>query len=176
MVRLVDDGVGQGVVVEARRGMAHAELRFVNVLRGCGIDGPVEAEDVACAVGCRRSVSGAVASTEGSAVIAGEEDKQRDGSRGGAQDGPIGGAGVLKAGVDDIFRLMRFVGLRDEAAAAGERILDGGRELGKRVHGKMADEVGSGVAVDHRPGRTCREALRPESCGANMWAATKKKQ
>ncbi len=43
----VDDGVGDGVVVEARRGMAHAELRFMNVLRGCGINSPVEAEDVA---------------------------------------------------------------------------------------------------------------------------------
>ena len=34
-------------MVEARRGMAHADLRFVNVLRRCGIDGPVEAEDIA---------------------------------------------------------------------------------------------------------------------------------
>ncbi len=31
---LVDDGVGEGVVVEARRGMAHADLRFVNVAQG----------------------------------------------------------------------------------------------------------------------------------------------
>ncbi len=43
----VDNGVGDGVVVEARRGAAHAELRFVNVLRGCGIDGPVEAKNIA---------------------------------------------------------------------------------------------------------------------------------
>ena len=41
----VDDGIGEGVVVETRRWMAHAELRFVNILRQCGIDGPVEAED-----------------------------------------------------------------------------------------------------------------------------------
>ena len=41
----VDDGVGEGVVVKTRRWMAHAELRFVNVLRQCGINGPVEAED-----------------------------------------------------------------------------------------------------------------------------------
>ena len=43
----VDDGVGEGIVVDARRGMAHAELCFVDVLRGCGIDGPVEAKNTA---------------------------------------------------------------------------------------------------------------------------------
>ena len=41
----VDDGIGEGVVVKTRRWTAHAELRFVNILRRCGIDGPVEAED-----------------------------------------------------------------------------------------------------------------------------------
>ena len=64
-------------------------------------------------------------------AAAGKKDEQRDGAVSGAEDGPIGGAGALKARVDDIFRAVRFVGLGNEAAAARERILDGGRELWK---------------------------------------------
>ena len=44
-------------------------------------------------------------------AAAGEEDEQRDGAVGGAEDGPVGGAAALEAGVDDIFRagaLRRF--------------------------------------------------------------------
>ena len=35
----------------------------------------------------------------------------------GAEDGPIGGAGTLKAGVDDVLRAVGLVGLRDQAAS-----------------------------------------------------------
>ena len=42
----VDDGIGQGIVVEARRRMAHAELRFMDGFWVCGIDAPVEAEHI----------------------------------------------------------------------------------------------------------------------------------
>ena len=72
----------------------------------------------------------------GIAVTAGEEDEQRDGPVRRAQDGPVGGAAALQAGVDDIFRAVRLVGLRNEAAAMVERILDSGRELGKELTGR----------------------------------------
>ena len=80
---------------------------------------------------------------------------------------------ALKAGVDDVFRLVRFVGLRNEAAAAGERVLNGGREMGKGAHGKMADEVGSGVAVDGDLAGGV-ERMEPESCGRMRGRAERK--
>ena len=53
-----------------------------------------------------------------------------------------------QAGADHIFRTVRFVCLRNEASAMVEQILDCGRELGKRADRKMADEIGSGMAID----------------------------
>ncbi len=141
-------GVGQGIVVDARRGMLHGELGFMDVLRRCRIDGPVEAEDRARAVRLEAFGFGRCGENHGLAVAARKEDEQRDVSIDRAEDGPVGGAGPLEAGVDDVLRLVRLVGLRDKAAAPGERILDGGRKLGKGIHGEMADEVGSGVAVE----------------------------
>ena len=134
-------------MVEARRRMAHAKLRFVNILGRCRIDGPVEAEDAGRAVGLEALGFGRGGENQGSPCCS-KKDEQGDGSIDGAEDGPVGGAGALKAGVDDVFGLVRFVGLRDETAAAGRAHPGGGREMGKRVDGKMADEVGSGVAVD----------------------------
>ena len=136
MVWLVDEGVGERVVVEARRRMAHAELRFVNLLGRCRIDGPVEAEDVACAVGLQALGFGRAASVMGSAELLAKENKQRDGPLSGAEDGPVGRAGALEAGVDDIFRAVRFVGLRNEAAAAGERSWTAGGKSGNEFTGR----------------------------------------
>ncbi len=145
---LVDDGVGDGVVGEARRGIAHSELRLVNLLGRCRIDGPVEAENIAGAVGLEALRLGRAGEDRRIGGIAREENQQRDSPIGGAKYGPVRGAAALEAGVHDIFRAVRFVGLRNEAAPAGERVLNGGRELGEGVHGEVADEVGGEVAVD----------------------------
>ncbi len=57
----------------------------------------------------------------GSPPLLDKEDEQRDSPIDGTEDGPVGRAVALEAGVDDILRLVRLVGLRNEAAAVSER-------------------------------------------------------
>ncbi len=108
-------------------------------------------------------------------AAAGKKDEKRDGAVGGAEDSPIGGAAAFKARVDDIFRAVRFVGLGNEAAAARERILYGGRELWKRIHRKMSDKVWGGAAGDGDLARDI-ERRRGRILGPNAREAEGKKQ
>ena len=104
--------------------MLHAELRFMDGFGRCGIDAPVEAEHIGRAVRLQAIGLGRRGKYHRVAA-AGKEDQQRDGAVDRAKDGPVRRARALKAGVDDVFRPVRLVGLRNQAAAADQRILDG---------------------------------------------------
>ena len=143
-----DDGIGEGIVIEARRTTPHAGLGFVNLLGGCGIDAPVESENAVGAMGLKVLGFGCGGQDGGLGGTAGEEDQKRDGSVLGAEDGPIGRAAAHEAGLNDVFRAMGFVGLWNEAAAEVEEILDGGWELWEGADGQMADCVWGGAAVE----------------------------
>ena len=55
---------------------------------------------------------------------------------------------MLKAAVDDVFRVVRLVGLRDEAAALGELVGDCVGKIRERSDRQMTDAVGGGAAID----------------------------
>ena len=78
---------------------------------------------------CRRFVSGAEDKTIGRARGAAEENQQRDRSLGRTQHRPIGRSGALQAGMNDIFRVMCGVGLRDQAFALTEEIRNAGGQI-----------------------------------------------
>ena len=62
-----------------------------------------------------------------------KEYEQRNPAVDRAKDRPVGRAMALKAGMDNVFRLVRLVGLRNQAPAPRQRILHGSRQLGKCV-------------------------------------------
>jgi len=116
-----DDRIGQGVVVEPRGVKDEASLGLANLLGRGGVDALVETENAGGivrlkALGFRRG-----GEHEKTGWGAGKEDQQGDCSPLRAKNRPIGGAGALQAGVDDVFRAMRLVSLRNEAAALGEQ-------------------------------------------------------
>ena len=116
----VDEGIGQGVVVKKRGSMEQPDLGGANPLRRNGVDSPVEAENAGCvvgleALGLRRGCQHAHVGRG-----TGKVDQQRDCSPLRTEDGPVRGAGTLQAGVDDIFRVMSFIGLRNQAITAIE--------------------------------------------------------
>ena len=82
---------------------------------------------------------------------------------------------VVEARVDYVFRIVSLVGLRDEAAAATKTILNSLRQLGKCVHGKMADEVRCRTAVYiDLPGGIEKRCRRVLSGNASETAQKKK--
>ena len=109
-------------------GWAHADLRLVNLFGRCGIDAPVEAEHVACAVGLQALGLRRRGQHHGSPQLLEKKTSSETVPFDGTKDGPVGGAVALEAGVDDVFRLVGLVGLRNQAAAVGER--DPGRQAG----------------------------------------------
>ena len=98
---------------------------------------------------------------------AGKVDQQRDRSPFGTEDRPIGGAGALQAGVDDIFRVMGLVGLRNQAVPAVELGGEGSRKLGKGTDRQMADEIRDRAACDYNLAGDVqrRGAVGPEAMG-----------
>jgi len=121
--------------------MSEAGLSFVNLIRRCGIDAPVEAESSAGAVLLEALGFGSGGQDKGLRGRAGEEDEKRNRSLHRTENRPVEGAGALKAGVDYVFRMMRLVGLRNHAAALGQGLLDLRRQVGKRADGETANDV-----------------------------------
>jgi len=116
-----DDRVGEGVVVEPRGVIDEAGLGLANLLGRSGIDAPIETENAGGVVGLE-----ALGFRRGGEDVevgrsAGKEDQQGDRSPLRTKNRPVGGAGTLQAGVDDVFRAMRLVSLGNEAAALREQ-------------------------------------------------------
>jgi hypothetical protein len=120
-----------------------------NLPRRCGIDAPVEAENAARVVGLQALGLRRRGQHQKLRRSAAEEDQQRDRSLGRTQNGPVGGAGALQAGMNHVLRAVRLVGLRNQAAAPVEQLLKPGRQFGKRTDRQMADEVRSRTPADN---------------------------
>ena len=143
-----NDRIGEGVVVEPRGMIEEGSLSLANLIGRSGIDAPVETENAGGVV--RLEALGFWRGGENKKIGrgAGKEDKQGDRSPLRAKNRPIGGAGALQAGMDDVFRAMRLVGLRNEAAALGEKSDEFLGKAGKRAERQMADAVESCVACE----------------------------
>jgi len=135
-------------VVNEWRAVFHAGLGLVNLHGGGRIDAPVEAEDAGGVVGLESIGLRRGGEDEEGVGDAGKVDQKRDSTLGRAEDGPIGRAGALEAGADDVLRLVGLVGLRNEAPAAGKLIAEQGRELWEGTDRETTDEIGGGAAID----------------------------
>ncbi len=129
--------------------MGKASLGVVDLARRGGVDAPIEAQ-----------FAGGIVRLKANRLLyrcedggfgrggAGEEDQERDFVLGGTENGPVLGARVFEAGVNDVFGALGLIGLGDDAAAGGEGFDDGGGELGEGVDGQVADAVRDFAAVD----------------------------
>jgi len=121
---MLDDGIGEGVVVQAERAGIHTGLGLANLDGGSKINAPVEAENTALIVGLEALVLGCRCQNGRLGQSTRKEDQQRDRPICRAQHGPIGGAGALQTGVNHILWMVRRVGLGNQAVAADEEIND----------------------------------------------------
>ena len=135
-------------MIEARRAGCEAELRLMDPLGRGRINGEGETEFFLVGKWAEQVAFGCAGDKDRRPWIARKKYEQRDRFLLLAEESPVRGTWMLKAAVDDVLRVMRFCGLWDEAAAAGEGVCDGRRKIGKRTDGKVVDGKREFLAVD----------------------------
>ena len=128
--------------------MGEAGLSLMNLVRRCRIDTPVKAKNAASAVDLKALSLWRGCEHKRLIGIAREKDQQGDSSLHRAQNSPVQGARPLKSCGDNILRLVSFVGLRYQAPALIEHLLDRSGQIREGADGETADQVWGRAPVD----------------------------
>ncbi len=150
MVLVVDDRIGQRIVVQPGGRWFKPGLRLVHLLGDAGSMPQLKPSTPLGVVrlqplGLRRR--GQHHGLRRPLPAAAEKNQQRHRSLRRAKHRPVGGPAPLQAGMDHVLRPVRLVGLRNQAAAPIElrSAIAAGRS-GNELTGKMADQVRASTA------------------------------